>query len=116
MCPEQTGGLSTPREPSEVEPGKTAKDVLNGAGRVLTKSGKDLTKEYINGAKEVLELCKNLSIKIAVLKAKSPSCGSVLVYDGTFTETKISGKGVTAELLEQNGIKVYSEDNFPKDL
>ena len=116
MCPEQAGGMPTPREPSEIEYGKTAKDILVGAGRVLTKSGRDVTKEFVDGAKQVLALCKELGITTAVLKEKSPSCGSIKTYDGTFTGTKISGKGITAELLTQHGIQVYSEENFPDNL
>lgn len=116
MCPEQAGGLPTPREPSEIEYGKEAIDVLSGAGKVLTKSGKDVTKEYVKGAKQVLALCKELGITVAILKEKSPSCGSSKTYDGTFTGIKISGKGITAELLTQQGIQVYSEENFPDNL
>ena len=114
MCPEQLGGLSTPREAAEIEHGKTAKDVLVGKGKVLTKTGKDVTKEFVAGAKRVLKFCQEIEIKIAILKAKSPSCGSQRTYDGTFTGKKISGKGIVAELLSQNGIKVYNENNFPR--
>jgi len=116
MCPEQAGGMPTPREPSEIEHGKKATDVLAEAGKVLTRSGKDVTKEYVEGAKQVLALCKELGIIVAILKEKSPSCGSNKTYDGTFTGTKVSGKGVTAELLTQHGIQVYSEENFPDNL
>lgn len=108
--------MPTPREPSEIEHGKKATDVLAEAGKVLTRSGKDVTKEYVEGAKQVLALCKELGITVAILKEKSPSCGSNKTYDGTFTGTKVSGKGVTAELLTQHGIQVYSEENFPDNL
>ncbi len=113
MCPEQLGGLPTPREPSEIEPGKTAKDVINEKGRVLSKQGNDVTKQFLMGAKRVLWFCQEMGIEVAILKEKSPSCGSQKTYDGTFIGTKIIGKGVTAELLSQNGIKVYDEENFP---
>jgi len=116
MCPEQTGGLSTPREPAEIELGKNARDVLEGNGKVITKSGKNVTKEYIEGAQATLNLCKNLNVTVAILKARSPACSSSSVYDGTFSGSKISGNGITAELLKQKGIEVYDEENFPLDL
>jgi uncharacterized protein YbbK (DUF523 family) len=112
LCPEQLGGLSTPREPSETERGKTAKDVLNGDAKVLTITGKDVTGQFAAGAHRILEFCQRMGVEAAILKSDSPSCGSKQTYDGTFTDTKIAGKGITAELLEQNGIKVYNEKNF----
>jgi uncharacterized protein YbbK (DUF523 family) len=116
FCPEQGGGLSTPRIPSEIEYGKTSSLVLSDKAKVLSKEGKDVTKEFVNGAKMALQLCKEFDLKIAILKAKSPSCGSMKTYDGSFTGTKRKGSGITAELLKQNGIKVYNEENFPSDL
>ena len=112
LCPEQLGGLTTPREPAETERGKTAKDVLNGDARVLTKTGKDVTDQFVVGAYRILEFCQRLGVEVAILKSGSPACGSKQTYDGSFTDTKIVGKGITAELLEQNGIKVYNEKNF----
>jgi uncharacterized protein YbbK (DUF523 family) len=112
LCPEQLGGLTTPREPAETETGKTAKDVLDGDARVLTITWKDVTDQFVIGAQRILELCQRLSIEVAILKSDSPSCGSQQTYDGSFTDTKIAGRGITAELLEQNGIKVYNEKNF----
>ena len=112
MCPEQIGGLSTPREPAEIESGKTAKDVLQGDAKVFSISGKDFTKEFVSGAQQILDFCQKTGIEMAILKSYSPSCGSKKTYDGSFTETIIAGKGVTAELLAQNGIKVYNEKNF----
>ena len=112
LCPEQIGGLPTPREPSETESGKTAKDVLLGEAKVLSITGKDVTKQFVAGAHRILEFCQRLGIEAAILKADSPSCGSIKTYDGTFTDTIIPGRGITAELLEQNGIKVYNEKNF----
>lgn len=113
LCPEQLGGLPTPREPAEIEKGKTAEDVLEGEGKVLTKSGKDVTKQFVLGAQRILAFCQEIGIETAILFAGSPSCGSKQTYDGTFSGTKRPGRGITAELLEQNGIKVYNEDNFP---
>ena len=116
VCPEQLGGLPTPREPSEIEPGKTAKDVLEGKAKVLTPSGAEQTKEIILGAQKTLQLCQEFGVEIAILKAKSPSCASAGMYDGTFTGEQVPGSGVVAELLKENGITVYTEDNYPKEL
>lgn len=101
ICPEQLGGLETPRKPAEI----------NG-DKIITKEGKDVTKKFIKGAKESLKIGKMVNSKIAILKERSPSCGSTLIYDGTFTGEKRKGKGITAKLFEENGIKVYSEENF----
>ncbi len=100
VCPEQLGGLATPREPSE-----------KSGGRVISKSGADVTENYKKGADEVLKIARLYGCKRAVLKAKSPSCGSGKVYDGTFSGTLIDGDGVTARLLKQNGIEVQNENN-----
>ena len=112
LCPEQLGGMTTPREPAEIERGKTAKDVLKGEAKVLTKTGKDVTEQFVVGARRTLEFCQEMGVEIAILKSDSPSCGSNQTFDGSFTGTKIPGKGITGALLEQNGIKVYNEKNF----
>jgi len=101
VCPEQLGGLSTPREPAE-QKGK----------KVITKSGKDVTKNFVRGAKQVLKIAKLFGIKEAILKQRSPSCGCGQIYDGTFTGTIIEGDGVTASLLKKQGIKVVSEEDL----
>lgn len=101
ICPEQLGGLSTPREPSERR-GK----------KVITKSGKDVTEDFERGAKEVLRLAKLFEIEEAILKQRSPSCGSGQIYDGTFSGRIIKGEGVTATLLKKNRIKVISEEDL----
>ncbi|MFH1769037.1 MAG: DUF523 domain-containing protein [Parcubacteria group bacterium] len=116
LCPEQEGGLPTPREPAEIEEGKTAEDVLNGNGRVLTKDGRDVTEEFVVGARKLLQICQDNDIETVVLKESSPSCGSENTYDGTFSGTKREGAGIATELLCQNGIKVYSENNFPREI
>lgn len=100
VCPEQLGGLATPREPSE-----------KSGERVISKSGADVTENYKKGADEVLKIARLYGCKRAVLKAKSPSCGSGKVYDGTFSGTLIDGDGVTAQLLKQNGIEVQNENS-----
>ncbi len=101
VCPEILGGLPIPREPSERK-GK----------KVITKSGKDVTKYFEKGAREVLKICKILKIKKAILKQKSPSCGCGKIYDGTFSGKLIKGDGVTAKLLKKNKIKVFTEEDF----
>ena len=112
LCPEQLGGLTTPREPAEIEPGKTARDVLAGNGRVISNTGKDFTAQYVRGAQEALALCRKTGIETAILAATSPSCGSTQTYDGTHSVALRPGRGVTAELLAQNGIRVYNQFNY----
>ena len=98
LCPEQLGGLPTPRKPCEQK-----------GDRVYDKSGNDLTDLFYNGAGGVLKLAKLLNCKEAILKSYSPSCGCGKVYDGTFTHTIVKGYGVTAKLLQDNGINVKTE-------
>ncbi len=109
LCAEQLGGLPTPREPSEIEKGYTAKDVLDGRAKVLAKSGEDLTEEFLNGAYLVLDFCKEFNITHAILQDRSPSCGFSEVYDGAFNGELIEGKGVLAQLLEDNGIEIIED-------
>lgn len=111
ICPEQLGGQSTPRAPHEIV-GGTGADVLAGAAKVLGPDGDDdVTGEFIKGAEETLMIAKECDAKIAILKARSPSCGYGTIYDGTFSGTRIKGNGVTAELLERNGLKIYTEED-----
>ncbi len=98
ICPEVMGGLPTPRTPSEII-----------GERVVMRNGKDVTENYHRGAKEALQLALEHGCTVAVLKAKSPSCGLHLVYDGTFTGTLTPGNGICAELLQKNGIRVLTE-------
>lgn len=108
ICPEQLGGLTTPRVPAEI-----VRDT-KGKIRVVTKDGKDVTKEYILGAERALAVAKALGIKVAILQRRSPSCGCGVVYDGTFTKCLIDGNRITAELFIKNGIKVFSDENYLK--
>jgi uncharacterized protein YbbK (DUF523 family) len=101
VCPEQLGGLPTPREPVELK-----------GNRAFTKSGKDLTDNLVRGAKEVLMLAKLFNIREAILKQGSPSCGCGRIYDGTFSGKTVKGYGITAALLMENGIRVISEENL----
>jgi len=101
VCPEQLGGMQTPREPSE-QRGK----------KVVSKSGKDVTENFQVGAMETLKIAKLLEINEAILKQRSPSCGSGQIYDGTFSGKIIKGDGVTTEMLRKNRIKVISEEDL----
>lgn len=112
ICPEAEGGLPIPRPPCEIEPGAAATDVLAGNGRVLTKVGRDCTREYCRGARLALLRAEEAGAKFALLKARSPSCGTRSVYDGTFSRTLIRGRGITAELLAGAGITLFSEEEL----
>ena len=111
VCPEKLGGLPIPRPPAEIKNGQ-GRDVLAGKARVKNKSGKDVTVNFIKGAKEVLKIAKALEVKEAILKARSPSCGCDKIYDGTFTGKLTRGDGVTTALLKKNKIKVITEEDL----
>lgn len=113
VCPEQLGGLSTPRPPAQIV-GGTGEDVLDGNARVLTDAGVDVTEQFVKGAQEALKMAQLVHATEAILKERSPSCGSSMIYDGTFTKGKRPGHGVTAALLERHGIRVYSEETYPE--
>ena len=98
VCPEVFGGLPTPRTPSERK-----------NDRVIMRDGTDVTAAFQRGAAEALALAERFGARIAILKERSPSCGSGEIYDGTFTGAKTSGDGVTAELLKKNGMEIYGE-------
>ena len=106
VCPEQLGGLTTPREPAEITKDET------GNFKVVTKTGTDVTKEYILGAERALSIAKALGITQAVFQSRSPSCGCGKIYDGTFSKNLIVGNGITAELFIKNGIKVFSSEDY----
>ena len=101
VCPECLGGLPIPRVPSEIL-----------GNKVYNKDGVDVTDKFLLGALKTLEIAKDNNIKVAILKRNSPSCGSGMVYDGTFTKKLINGNGKTAELLQENGIVILNEDNY----
>lgn len=111
VCPEEWGGLSTPREPAEII-GGTGEDVLNGRAKVLTRTGQDVTKQYIQGAEKALAFAKEIDAEYVVLKERSPSCGSSMIYDGSFSHQRIPGEGVTTALLRKEGFKVISEEEL----
>ncbi len=116
ICPEMAGGLPTPRPPSEIQFGKTAQDVLNLQASILTNKNADVSAEYLSGAKKTLALAQENNIRVAILKARSPSCGSKQVYDGTHSKKLIDGMGITAALLSQNGIQVFDESEIDQAL
>ena len=97
-CPEQLGGLPTPRNPSE-----------RIGDRVMMDSGEDVTEQYRRGAEQALKLAKLFGCEAAILKERSPSCGRGSIYDGSFSGTLREGDGVTAELFKAHGIPVYGE-------
>ncbi|MBR4082237.1 MAG: DUF523 domain-containing protein [Clostridia bacterium] len=100
VCPEQLGGLSTPRVPCE-----------RVGSCVLSRDGDDRTANFRKGAELALRIARLNGCEVAILKQRSPSCGSKAVYDGTFSGNVIPGAGVTAELLRANGIEVYAEED-----
>ena len=103
VCPEQLGGLASPRDPSE-----------RRGDRVYMKNGTDVTAQYRRGAVQVLHLAELFGVRRALLKERSPSCGSGSIYDGSFTGALTAGDGVTAEALKSRGITVYGESRVPE--
>lgn len=101
ICPEQLGGLPTPRIPAE-----------RIDEQIFTKSGQNVTSQFIQGAEETLKLAQLYNCKLAILKERSPSCGAKQIYDGSFSGKLINGMGVTAALLIENGIKVIGESEI----
>lgn len=100
VCPEILGGFSTPRESAEII-GGSGTDVLDGTAKVIEKSGEDVTELYVQGAYKALKVVKEVNASYVVLKEYSPSCGSSTIYNGTFSNSKIPGEGVTTALLKR---------------
>ena len=98
VCPEQLGGLATPRCPAE----RKGEQIINAAGE-------DVTEQYLRGARETLRIAQMYHCRLALLKERSPSCGCGQIYDGTFSGTLTEGDGATAALLRENGIEVFGE-------
>ena len=101
VCPEQLGGLSTPRHPAEIV-----------GDKVISNHGKDVTYEYTKGAEMALYIAKTNNADVVVFKANSPSCGKGIIYDGTFTGNKIEGNGVAAKMFLDNGFLVFTENEI----
>ena len=115
VCPEQLGGLATPRPAAEIC-GGTGADVIDGKAFVKRANGEDVTCEFIKGAEEVLRIAGLTGAKKAIMKSKSPSCGAGFIYDGTFEGRLIKGNGVAAEVLLRNGIEILTEEQYLKSL
>jgi uncharacterized protein YbbK (DUF523 family) len=137
FCPEQAGGLSTPRVPAEIAGGDgravlenygafmpdeseneledTDKELPGFRARVLTKNGVEVTYQFVRGAQEMLKLARMVGATRAILKARSPSCGVGSIYDGTFSGNITKGDGVAAALLKASGIDVTTEDDPDND-
>jgi uncharacterized protein YbbK (DUF523 family) len=101
VCPEQLGGLPTPRIPAEII-----------AGRVIRRDGADVTEAFLRGAREALKLARMVGAKTAILKARSPSCGCGKIYDGSFTGKLVDGYGVFADLCKQAGMEMKTEEEL----
>ena len=113
FCPEVAAGCPAPRPPCEMVGGNGG-DVLNGKAVVINREGADLTAAFIEGARKALQVARENGVTAAILKEGSPSCGSSLIYDGAFSGKRIPGRGVTAALLQQNGVKLFSEVDLPQ--
>lgn len=111
VCPEQLGGLSTPRRSIEISEGD-GETVLQRKAKALSKDGQDFTDFFIQGAKEVLRIAQLVQAEEVIFKERSPSCGSTIIYDGSFQHKQKPGMGITVALLKRYGIKVFSEQDF----
>lgn len=108
LCPEELGGLPTPRPPAEIV-GGDGDDVLDGHATVRTADGMDVTEEYVRGARRAADLAQEHGVTSAVLKSKSPACGCSKIYDGTHSGAMVAGRGVFAAELLRRGIAVEEE-------
>ncbi|WP_156293767.1 DUF523 domain-containing protein [Serratia oryzae] len=108
-CPELAAGFSTPRPPAEIAAAANGAEVIAGKARVIDADGNDVTEPYLLGAHLALNTARLHDCRFALLSDRSPSCGSQTIYDGSFGGQTQPGSGVTAELLRQNGIEVFSE-------
>ena len=100
ICPEVLGGLSIPRDPAEI----VSEETVNG---------KNVTKEYVEGAQKALDILKAFDIDYVILKSRSPSCGLNHIYDGSFSHRVIDADGIFVRLLKKEGYKIYTEENYP---
>ena len=113
VCPEVAGGLPIPRPAAEIQRlegqgGASGADVIDGEARVIDENGVDVTENYLEGARKAARASEGLTL--AVLKARSPSCGCGQTYDGTFTGTLHDADGVTAAMLKRQGLTVISDE------
>ncbi|QQO10294.1 DUF523 domain-containing protein [Breznakiella homolactica] len=107
-CPEVLGGLPIPRPPCEIR-------IENRQTKVIGRDGYEYTQAFVLGAEKTLRICRRYRITTAILKSMSPSCGCGRIYDGSFSGTIRTGKGVTAELLTANRIVVFTEENWKEE-
>ncbi len=108
FCPEVAGGLPVPRPAAEIS-ATGGGAVLDGEARVRTRDGRDVTENFLAGARRALALCSRHDIRVAVLTESSPSCGSEQIYDGSFARSLVAGSGVTAALLRRHGVAVFGQ-------
>lgn len=113
VCPELMGGLPVPRPAAEIAGGSGA-DVLDGRAHVVADTGEDVTAAFVAGAEAVLDLARQFGCAYALLIDRSPSCGSLHIYDGTFSGRRVDGAGVTAALLSAHGIAVYADHEIER--
>ncbi len=111
FCPEVAGGFPVPRPPAEIA-GDGGSAVLRGEAKVFDESGRDVTTYFVTGAHEALRTASDQGVRLAILKDNSPSCGSSFIHGGDFTGTTRPGMGVTTALLENCGIRVFSEQQI----
>ena len=104
VCPEVLAGMATPRNSCEIQ-------TNSGVVKVIDKYGNDYTHLFNEAAKQTLNICKRNNIEAAVLQSRSPSCGYGKIYDGSFTGKLIDGNGITAQLLHDSGIKIFTDQN-----
>ena len=105
ICPEQLGGLTTPRDPSEIK-------IIDNKRHVINNKNKDVTEEFERGAKEVLKLAKELNVEKVILQSRSPSCGVGKIYSGNFDKVLIDGNGILAQMLIDNNIEVVDIEDY----
>jgi uncharacterized protein YbbK (DUF523 family) len=111
VCPEEEGGLGTPRPAAEMS-GGSGSDVLDGRALVVTREGRDVTGEYLRGARIAVERAEANDCAAAIVKARSPACGCGAVYDGGFTHTLVEGDGVAAAALKRAGVELWTEEDL----
>ncbi|WP_338421716.1 DUF523 domain-containing protein [Acetobacter fallax] len=114
ICPELAAGFSVPRLPAEIADGRSGDAVLDGSARIVTDAREDVTALFIIGARAALDLARDHGCAYAILTDGSPSCGSTMIYDGSFSGKTHPGTGATAALLRQNGIEVFSHDEIDR--
>lgn len=114
LCPEELGGLDTPRIAAEIV-GGSGYDVLNGKAKVINSVGVDVTKQFVLGAYRALAMVQSVGVSAVVLKQNSPSCGTMYIYDGTFQKQLVPHMGVSAALLKIHGYDLYDEQTGQKN-